>query len=139
LPQFNAASVVDALDFTFEPYVRAHGTIREPNDDQITAFVNAYKALTKEIREGIPKDIDPTDQLALLEAMEDLDVEVMVSMTQRMAGIMSDLCGGFPSREDILAVPPRIRTLFFAWLQEQVMSPEAVTDGGARAASNRKR
>jgi hypothetical protein len=77
--------------------------------------------------------------MAVLEAMEDLDVEIVASMTQQMATIVADLCGGFPARDDILRVPPRIRNMFFAWVQEQVMSPEAVTGGGAQAASSRKR
>jgi hypothetical protein len=139
LPQFNAASVVDALDFTFEPFVSVHGTIKEPNDDQINKFLNDYKALTKEVRDQIPQDIDASDPAAIMDAMGELDVEVMVSMNQKMAEVMADLCSGFPSREQILALPPRHRNIFYVWLQEQVMSPEAATGGGAQPASSRKR
>jgi hypothetical protein len=29
-----------------------------------------------------------------------------------------------------MALPMRIRTIFYRWLQEEVMSPEAVSGGG---------
>ena len=50
-----------------------------------------------------------------------------------MAGIAAGLCSGEPSKDDILRLPPRIRAMFLAWLQREVMSPEAAPGGGSSA------
>lgn len=139
MPQFNAASVVDALDFNFNPHVAVQGTIAEPTDNQIADYLKAYKAFTEDIRSKIPSDIDPDDTAAVMEAMGNLDIDTFISASQKLAGITADLCGGFPSRENILALPPRIRNIFYAWVQEQVMAPEAVTDGGKRPVNGQRR
>ena len=47
-----------------------------------------------------------------------------------MAVIFSELCSGKPTAAQINALPVRVRTIFFAWLQGEVMSPEAVTGAG---------
>jgi hypothetical protein len=130
MAKFDAAAVVEALDWTFEPFVHASGVIKEPNDDQIATYLADLKAIGTEIREKVPDAPDATDPVGLLAALEDLDLESVGALTGRMAGIYAALCGGDPTRETILALPPRRRTMFYGWLQAEVMSPEAAPGGG---------
>ena len=127
---FNAATVVEALDWTFEPFVRASGVIQEPNDDQINAYLTDVKAIGAEIKEKVPDAPDGNSPTDLMDALEDLDLDSVAELTGRMAGIMAALCSGEPSREQILALPPRRRTMFYGWLQQEVMSPQAAAGGG---------
>ena len=127
---FNAASVVEALDWTFEPFVHASGVIKEPNDDQIAQYLADLKAIGTEIREKVPDAPDSTDPVGLMAALDDLDLESVSALTGRMAGIYAALCSGEPSMEQILALPPRRRTMFYGWLQQEVMSPEAAPGAG---------
>jgi hypothetical protein len=127
---FNAATVVEALDWTFEPFVKASGCIQEPTDDQIAAYLRDVKALGEEIKEKVPDAPDSTDPVDLMAALDDLDLDAVAEMTGKMAGIIAALCSGEPSRETILALPPRRRTMFYGWLQSEVMSPEAAPGGG---------
>ena len=128
---FNAASVVEALEWTFEPFVSAKGVIKEPNDDQIATYLADMKAIGAEIKAKVPDAPDGNDPVGLMSALEDLDIESVSALTGRMAGIYAALCSGEPSREQILALPPRRRTMFYGWLQQEVMSPEAAPGAGS--------
>jgi hypothetical protein len=123
---FNAATVVEALDWDFHPYADANGTVQEPTDPQIRAFVDALAKLTESVRDKLPEDDgEPTAAdiaLALGNAIES---------HQEMAGIYAALCSGEPSAETLLALPMRIRVVFYSWLQQEVMSPEAAPGGGS--------
>lgn len=127
---FNAATVVEALDWSFEPFVAAKGVIREPTDEQIAAYLADVKAIGLEIKEKVPDAPDGNDPVGLMGALEDLDLDIVAALTGRMAGITAALCSGEPSREQILALPPRRRTMFYGWLNAEVMSPEAAPGGG---------
>jgi hypothetical protein len=128
--KFDAATVVEALEWTFEPFVAARGVIREPNDEQIAAYLADVKAFGQEVREKIPDAPDGNDPVDLMTALEDLNLAEVAGLTEKMAGIVAALCGGDPSRETILALPPRRRTMFYGWLQSEVMSPEAAPGAG---------
>jgi len=131
VPGFNAATVVEPLDWTFEPYVPgAKGVIKEPGDKQITAYLKGLKQLTADVQAKVPTveaDADPVD---LMTAIDDLDPEIVAEMTEKMAAICADLCSGDPSKETILALPPRRRIMFYGWLQAEVMNPEAAPGAG---------
>jgi hypothetical protein len=127
---FNAGTVVEGLDWTFEPFVHTSGTIREPNDEQISRYLKDVKAIGEEIRQKIPDAPDGGDPASLMAALEDLDLDSVAELTGRMAGIIAALCSGEPSRDTILALPPRRRAMFYGWLQAEVMSPEAAPGGG---------
>ena len=127
---FNAGTVVEGLDWTFEPFVHASGTIREPNDEQIAAYLADVKAIGQEVREKVPDAPEGSNPADLMAALENLDLGQVAELTGKMAGIMAALCSGDPSKETILALPPRRRTMFYGWLQAEVMSPEAAPGGG---------
>ena len=128
---FDAGSVVEPLSYTFRPHVEAAGTIREPDDKQIAAFLTGLKEIGAEFRDKIPEDVDTGNPAEILAAIEDLDTSVVLQVNAKLAGLYADLCSGAPSRSQVLALPPRIRTIFFSWLQQEVLSPEAVPGGGS--------
>ena len=132
MPAFSAESVVEALDYSFLPYTDAKGTIREPTDKQIASFLTGVKKVVKESEDKLPSTVDAADPSSVMEALDDLDPEDMVSLLGKMAGLYADLCSGDPSKAQILALPMRVRQQFFVWLQTEVMSPE-VGPGAGRA------
>ena len=127
---FKAQGVVEALDYDFSPYVKVSGTIPEPTDRQIADFLGGLKALLKEVEADLPQDADLNDPGTLLAAMDNLDTEITIKVTGKMCVIYGKLCSGTPTERQIQDLPPRIRQVFFAWLQTEVMSPEAVTGAG---------
>lgn len=135
MPGFNAATVVEPLDWDFEPFVKgAKGTIKEPTDDQIAQFLTDVKAVTAKFRDMVPDGIDGDDPAELLAAINDLDPQIVKVANGEIAGVFAALCSNKPSKTVILQVPPRIRNMFFVWLQQEVMSPEAVPGGGSAQA-----
>lgn len=130
MPAFDAGSVVEALDWNFAPYTDAKGTIKEPSDKQIAQFLQGIKTMIKDAEGTLPKDVAADDPAALLAALDDLDPEIVVSMMGKMAGVYSELCSRSPTRAQILALPMRVRSVFFAWLQSEVMNPEAAPGAG---------
>ena len=74
--------------------------------------------------------MDPDNPASVMDALDDLDPEDVVSLMGKMAGLYADLCSGDPSKAQILALPMRVRQQFFAWLQTEVMSPEAGPGAG---------
>lgn len=131
---FNAATVVEALDYDFrtkESPDAIHGTIKEPNDQQIADYLTGVKTLSAKYRDKLP-DMDPSAGVdELMEAADALDPQDIVAFYQDMAGMFSALCSGSPSKDDLLRLPTRIRAMFYAWLQQEVMSPEAAPGGGS--------
>ena len=127
---FNAGTVVEGLDWTFEPFVRASGTIQEPTDAQVAQYMKDIKAIAAEVKAKVPDAPDGGDLVDLTDAVADLDLDSIADLTGKMAGIVAALCSGDPSAETILALPPRRRTMFYGWLQQEVMSPEAAPGGG---------
>lgn len=133
---FSADAVVEPLDYDFRtkdnPDAR-HGVIREPDDKQIAAYLAGVKKLVRDFRGQLPDEMiaGSTDTAAMLSAVEDLDADVAVKFNGEMAGLFAGLCSGEPSKDDILGLPPRVRAMFFRWLQQEVMAPEAAPGGGS--------
>jgi hypothetical protein len=130
LPGFVADGVVEALDWDFKPYVKASGTIPEPTDKQIAAFLTGLKTVFKEAEKDLPKDLDLEDPGVLLGAIDNLDPEVQITAMGKIAAVYAALCSDTPTEEQISQLPMRVRTIFFNWLQQEVMAPEAATGGG---------
>jgi hypothetical protein len=135
---FNAGTVVEPLDYDFRTKDNPnaiHGVVREPTDRQIADYMAGVKAVVKKLKADLPKEVtsggDDIDMAALFMAVDDLDPEVVITFHEDMAGIFATLCSGQPSREDILGLPIRIRVMFYAWIQREVMSPEAAPGGGS--------
>jgi hypothetical protein len=133
--KFDAGSIAEALDYDFTAYVKgAEGTVPEPTDEQIGIFLDEVQAVTREAQDLVPGDIDMSDAAAVLDAMNHLNPGDFVRLTSKMSGIYAKLCSNHPTEKQIQGLPMRVRRLFFNWIQEQVMNPEAVTgDGSAQA------
>ena len=130
MPGFVADGVVEALDYDFNPYVPASGTIPEPTDKQVAGFLSGIKAIVSAMESEVPSDIDPADTAAVLAAIDDLDPEKTIEQMSKMCKVYSDLCSGTPTEQQIADLPMRVRSIFFVWLQTEVMSPEAATPVG---------
>lgn len=131
---FDAASVVEPLNYTLRPHVDKAGTIREPNDRQIADYLGGYQRLVKQYRGQLPDEFvagGTPDVGALLDAATDLDTEIVINLNADVAGLVAALCSNDPSKDDILGLPPRIRAMFCGWVQKEVMSPEAATPAGS--------
>lgn len=161
---FDAGGVVETLDYAFdtckgehegscwrgsekEPRPAkctvfvpgCHGTVKEPTDRQIAAYLAAVQKLVKDFRGQMPDAMiaGSADVGDMLNAVGDLDAEVAVKFNEQMAAIVAALCSGEPSKGDILKLPPRIRGKFMTWLQGEVMNPEAASGGGRQQAKTR--
>ena len=142
MPAFDAGSVVEPLEYKFEAFVPGcNGVIREPSDRQVADYLAGVKNLVKSFRGQLPEDLlsGSADPAALMTAAEDLDPELVVKFHAELAGLIAALCSGEPSKEQILALPIRIRGVFYDWLQREVMSPEAAPGGGSTQAATARR
>lgn len=164
MPAFNAASVVEPLDYAFdtcdgqhegscwrgsekEPRPAkctvfvpgCHGTVREPNDRQVADYLAGYQKLLREYRGQLPDAIvagGNPDISAVMDAAAELDPEIILRLNTDVAALIAALCSNEPSKDDILGLPPRIRAMFCGWVQKEAMSPEAVKPAGSGQARN---
>jgi hypothetical protein len=138
MPKFDAGAVVEPLDYDFTtvrgyPHRKARGTIAEPNDEKIAAFIASLRDMMQAagsiVGDGGSADIaiDPT---AFLGQLDSYDPEKLLGVFRGLATTYADLCSGQPSAEEIMDLPLRVRVRFFAWLQQEVVSPEAGTGAG---------
>jgi len=137
---FDANAVVEPLDYTLRPHVDTAGTIREPNDRQIADYLAGYQQMIRDYRGQLPDELvagagNPNIG-AVLDATTELDPEIVLKLNAEVAGLVAGLCSGDPGKDDILGLPPRVRAMFLAWLQREVMSPEAVPGGGKAQVKN---
>jgi hypothetical protein len=134
MPTFDASTVtVEDLKWDFHGFgVKAKGEIPEPSDVAIGKFLDDIKTLyTKAKGSGldinIPEDAGPEQMMAALASVTgDAYVEFMAGLAE----IFAELCSDKPTKANLLALPMRVRVKFFAWVQEQVVSPEAGTGAG---------
>jgi hypothetical protein len=130
---FDAGNVVEPLDYSLRPHVDKAGTIREPNDRQIADYLAGYQQMIRDYRGQLPDELvagGNPDIGAVLDAATELDTELVLKLNAEVAALVAALCSNDPSKDDILGLPPRIRGMFCAWVQKEVMSPEAVPGGG---------
>jgi hypothetical protein len=152
---FDAGSVVEALDYTFEPFVPGcKGTIKEPTSVQLQAFLTANAKEMQRLRREAGDDAaggaaDPTagneagdgappDDAVLASAVSDkllariaeTDPKKVEAAKLRQAKIFSALCSGEPSAADLLKLPHRQMSAFANWITDELMNPEAVTGDG---------
>lgn len=137
MPKFNAGDLIEALDFTFMPYADIEGVITEPNDRQIAEFLHGLSRIMDHSREMAVEtgNVDEKDPVAVLLAMDRMEPDKYVDIFRQYAELYSALCSGFPTPDQFLSVPLRARNLFFTWLRNEVLYPEAATAAGPQAAA----
>ena len=136
MPSFDAAAIVEPIHVKLMPYAQFDEDVQEPSDKQLGAFLSALKKMqaggglaAMGIEGGF---IDITDADAVMKAIDELEPDKFVEVMRDLADMHSKLCSGKPSVAQILAVPVRRRFALFAYLQGEVLSPEAVPAGGGQ-------
>lgn len=141
MPKFDAGAVVEPLDYDFTtikgyPHKRARGTIPEPSDEQIANLLAALReqaATAGKMVEPGNEAQDFSDPTAFLHQLDNFDPAVFTELYAKVGRAYADLCSGQPSYEEIMSLPMRVRNRFFAWVMEEVVSPEAGTGAGNAA------
>jgi hypothetical protein len=118
---FDAATVVEPLDYDFTKFGGRKGVIPEPSDAAIGTYYTQLDELLKSIageHVKLPDNPSPTD---LLEALNQLTMgESYAPMLEGTTEIYAKLCQNSPSVEELNMLPPRIRALFFQWMAKQL-------------------
>jgi hypothetical protein len=119
---FDASSAVVALDYDFSEYVEdAKGTIPEPTSDGFQRyFARLQEAVTGLGLADLGDDPGPEQIGRALAALGD---DAFAKISETMLDATAELCQGSPTRDQIEALPYRIRQAFFGWLQGQLADP----------------
>jgi hypothetical protein len=138
MPKFDAGAVVEPLDYDFTTvrgYTRksAKGTITEPSDEKIAAFIASLRDMMQEAGSIVGDGGDITNPATFLGQLDSYDPEKLLGVFRGLASAYSTLCSGSPSVEEIIDLPLRVRVRFFAWLQQEVVSPEVGPGAGTAA------
>jgi hypothetical protein len=131
---FDAGSEVEPLDYNFDTIAKRYpgrypelegvtGTVPEPSDDAVQTFQRRLTAATVDL---LPV-IDMDDRVAVAKALRDMPEETFAKADQTIIDAVGELCAGSPTREQIAALPFRLRRKFVAWLQRELMNPESLT------------
>lgn len=131
MPSFDAGDVLEALDWDFtKAGVKAKGTVPEPGDHAIGLFLDGLKELytkAKGMDIKLPEDATPEQMMDALNQVTGAQFEKFMAETARL---FAELCSDQPSKEQLLALPLRVRVKFFGWIQAEVVRPEAGTGAG---------
>jgi hypothetical protein len=144
---FDASEVVEELGWDFSKFGQGKGITPEPSDRQLSKFQKQFQALLKvgvqmlkTVRppQSPPSQSPPAEEVLLL----DEAVRVLGDMSgeepelerfhEMMAQITADVCTNQPSKEQLLALPPRIRMAFYGWLNGQILNPKFLELGMKR-------
>lgn len=123
MPKFDAANVVEALDWDFSKFDGGKGVTPEPTEKLLAAYLRDIGNLTTDIAKR-RKDLElPEDATTeqLVEAVSKLKTsDILEDLFARMAEIMAELCQQSPSAEQINKLPMRHRSAFFSYMSENV-------------------
>lgn len=119
---FNAGEFVEALDWSWRPYVDASGTTPEPSERAIIRYGAAYYAAMG-LKMGASEDEIKARSKELEGAGEDAQVEFM----GQVRAAVIELSAGSPSAEQVTDAPFRIVRAHARWLFEQMTNPQKPT------------
>ena len=129
MTKFNAKDAVEPLDYDFTPYSDAKGTVAEPSDEQVATF---YGALAAQLQESLPPErmegIDVTDPYDVSKLFLTLTGDEYKAMYDRLLELHVAVCSGAPSRDDLEALPYRLRRAWYGmvqgWLRPEASTPD---------------
>lgn len=132
MPKFDAGALASQLEFDFTAAgVDAKGVIPEPSDKMIGQYLDdIVESFQKLAKLGDLASLDPTQPEALAAAMQAINGKEFIAALDEVAKAAAKLCGGTPSLSQIRALPLRVRQHFFAYLQREVVNPEAGPGAG---------
>jgi hypothetical protein len=138
--KFSASVDIEPLDYDFKPYVDTKGTVPEPSNEAVTEFYagigNMLEAALGEDRLGdiltpaelIDFKLRKPEPLMKVQAATS-NVDDMNKASELALDLHAAVCGGSPSRDDLAALPYRVRQAFYGALQRW-LSPDASRPAG---------
>ena len=148
MPKFDASSIGGDLDYDFDSLGQTNvkGTIPEPGRFQVKKFLkevqNAFKELEL-VGKDAPEQASPDAIVSTMNAVD--DEELFDKLTDRLTDCIAELCGntytvnedgvkqwntdGSPTRNQIAALKYRHFMVFFAYIMQNLMSPELSRPG----------
>jgi len=144
---FVASEQVEALTYDFtslDPIPpgleKCKGTIPEPSSALVDRFVVKQNRLAitlssvepPELAKGAEKPKAPT---SIIEALDQFIADERVPEQERdkadnvWIDLLAEVTGGQPTRDEIAAMPYRIRTAFMKWLVQELIDPKDELSG----------
>lgn len=126
MPSFNAATTVKPLDYNFLTVEggKGRGIIPEPTQKQIEDFVAGFQELVKDLRAQTNGEVSEENAEEAMTHMRDL--------RRRSTEIVSELCSGQPSVEEIESLPPRLQSAFAKWVRQEITDPNVESGATGR-------
>jgi hypothetical protein len=127
---FDAGQAIPALDFDFttlkgpdgKPY-EGKGTIPEPPQELIDEVMDELRQLVASL--GIdPEILMSNDPAKVVSALAGAGEEALERISSAQLDVITKLCQGTPTREQIEALPARPRQAFYGWLLGQFANPQ---------------
>lgn len=116
------------LRYDFKKFGGIQGMIPDPSDEMIEAYMRGMRDVAREYQNG-DVDVDSLSAEEVQELMND-DSNLRIQEAQiRLAELTAELCGGSPNKEQLLALPFRVRQGFLRWLQTKLIDPESNAAG----------
>lgn len=117
---FNAGRAVSPLDYDFSAYVEgAKGTIPEPTQDELEVFLDALGTIAESEQSEERSDAETLDTIR--QALS--DDGLVKQFWPKVLDALDPICKGTPSRDQIEALPARVRFAFFDWLSSEFVDP----------------
>lgn len=118
---FDAGKVVEALDWSFRPFLDASGTVPEPTDDEIRKTNAQLRDITLAVT---GEDFDPDDRRAAMQAFSKLSENDLEKFSDEQIDALAIITKDSPTRDQMAQCPPRVRAKFMNWLLSELNSPE---------------
>lgn len=118
---FDAGKVVEALDWSWRPYVDLSGTVPEPTDDELRKMNAALRDATVAIT---GEDFDPEDRKALNAAFSKLTDDQLKANQAANLEAVAIVTKNSPSLEQLRKAPARLQREFIKWLMRELNDPE---------------
>jgi predicted urease superfamily metal-dependent hydrolase len=106
----------------------ARGIVPEPSQKSLESFIEALRGIaTDEAVAGVMALPDNPSPEEVMETMSRLSEEDMDRAADAMTEALIDICSGSPTKEQIEAMPMRLRGAFLGWLAEELVGPTRPT------------
>lgn len=115
------------LRYDFKAYGGVQGMIPDPSDEMIEQYLRGMRDAAKEF--SAAENTEDLSAEQLQELLEDDQNMRLAEAQQVIAGLTAELCGGSPTKEQLLALPFRVRQAFLSWLQGKLVNPESNAAG----------
>lgn len=117
MPNFQIETL-EAVEYDFRPLVDAHGTIPEPSEARIRAFVSGMAGYTGEDLEEEGDSSPEESGYKMLERMAEHRPDANKAV--------AEFCSGSPSEDEVAQLPFRVFLQFVNYLRDSVMNPEVL-------------